>query len=100
MNSPWLVTLQDGLDRILDIVPKDDFVFVINGESLTLRVAEVVLVSPTIHKKLQSVPGDFTFNLEDTSLTVKDFPAFFRFCSPSSFGGIFRGRTIFVYFDL
>jgi hypothetical protein len=73
------VALQDGFDRVLDCVQKDEFLFVVNGESIKSTVLGAVLLSPKIHENLRSVPGAFTFNIDDTRITANDFQAFLEF---------------------
>jgi hypothetical protein len=45
--------LQDGLDRMFDIVESDKFQFFVNGECSEGTLAEAALISPTVHDTLQ-----------------------------------------------
>jgi hypothetical protein len=48
--SPMFVTLQDGLERLFEVMQSDDFYFVVNGEQLKSTIANAVLISSKIHK--------------------------------------------------
>jgi hypothetical protein len=61
--SPLHAILQDGLDRMLDIVKTDDFTFIVNGESFKSTIAEAILISPKVHEMLR-------FDLSVRSLTI------------------------------
>jgi hypothetical protein len=50
--SPLYAILEDGLERLFDIVKSDVFMFSINGKVLESTVAEAVLLSPTIYESL------------------------------------------------
>jgi hypothetical protein len=46
--SPVLVALQDGLERLFEVIQSDDFSFLVNGEQIKSTIAEAALISPTI----------------------------------------------------
>jgi hypothetical protein len=78
-QSPLFVALQNGFERLLEVIKSDEFVFIINGESHKSTVLEVILISPNIHENLRSSPGSFTFCINDENITTKDFNRFLDF---------------------
>jgi hypothetical protein len=85
--SPLSVTLHDGFERVLDVFPTQDFVFVVNGEDLSSTVVDAVLISPTIHERLRSSPDNHAFKISDERFTAKDFRRFLGFVHSHSFSG-------------
>jgi hypothetical protein len=77
--SPMLVTLQDGLERLFEVVQSDDFYFLVNGEQLKSTIVETTLISSKIHKQLRSYPEIRTFRIDSDNLTAKDFLRFLEF---------------------
>jgi hypothetical protein len=77
--SPVLVTLQDGLERLLESVESEEFYFVVNGEELKSMIAEATLISPKIHEELRSCPNIRTFRINDKRISAKDFSRFLTF---------------------
>jgi hypothetical protein len=54
--SPLFLTLQHGLERLFEVIQSEQFEFIVNGEELKITMAEAVLISPTIHQRLQFCP--------------------------------------------
>ena len=77
--SPLLVTIEDGLERLLGIIDTEDFIFYVNGEKVKSTIAEAVLISPKIHKNLRTCPETRTFTLRHESLTADDFRRYLDF---------------------
>jgi hypothetical protein len=82
-TSPVLVTLQDGLERLFEVVQSDNFYFIVNGEEFKSTIAETALISPTIHQQLRFCPEVHTFRIDSDSFTVKDFHRFIEFVHSS-----------------
>jgi hypothetical protein len=78
-QSPLFLTLQNGFERLLEVIQSDEFVFIINGESQKSTVLEAVLISPRIHENLPYSPGFCTFYINDENITTKDFNRFLEF---------------------
>jgi hypothetical protein len=73
------VALHNGFDRLMTIGNSDEFVFVVNGETVKSTVQEAVLLSPAISERLKLNPGDFTFTIKDDRINSSDFVGFLKF---------------------
>jgi hypothetical protein len=62
------VTLQDGLERLFEVIQSEEFKFIVNGEELKSPIAEAALISPTIHQQLRFCPEIRTFHIDDDQL--------------------------------
>jgi hypothetical protein len=67
------VTLQNGLERLLEVLQSENFFSFANGEELKSTIAEAVLISPTVHERLPSSAEVCTFHIHDDNSTAKDF---------------------------
>jgi hypothetical protein len=77
--SPFIVTLQNGYERMISVVKNELFVFVVNGESMESNVADAVLVSTRVHETLRSTSGNFQFIVNGESITPTVFERFLEF---------------------
>jgi hypothetical protein len=74
--SPLFVTLQNGFERLMEIVPKESFAFFVKDEEIKSTVAEAVLISRRIHENLQCSPGNRIFRINDERITANNFRRF------------------------
>jgi hypothetical protein len=74
-----LVTLQVGLERLVEVVQSDDFDFLVNGEELKGTIAEGALISQRIHKQLRFSPEIHTFRIDSDNFTAKALGHFLEF---------------------
>jgi hypothetical protein len=86
-HSPLFATFQDGFERLLEIAPSEKFFFVVNGESVESTVAQAILISPKVHERLRSAPGNGTFRIDDEHITANDFRRFLTFIGSRVFDG-------------
>jgi hypothetical protein len=93
-QSPLFITLQNGLERLLEVLQTDEFMFIVNGESQKSTVLEAVLISPKIHENLRSSPGSCTFCINDENITAKDFSRFLDFIHSRVFKGFSREEQL------
>jgi hypothetical protein len=54
--SPFHAILQDGIDRLLELVPTERFTFIMKGYYLKTTWSEAVLISPIIAERLKTDP--------------------------------------------
>jgi hypothetical protein len=92
--SPLFLTLQDGLERLFEVIQSEQFEFIVNGEELKITIAEAVLISPTIHQRLQFCPEIRTFRIDDDKLTLKYFSRFLDFVHSRIVGDFSREEQI------
>jgi hypothetical protein len=85
--SPLFVTLHEGFERLLEVVPKDEFVFIVNGEAIVSTVTQAVLISPKIYETFRSCPGNCGFRINDEHITANDFRRFLDFVRSRVFDG-------------
>jgi hypothetical protein len=96
-SSPMLVTLQDGLERLFEVVQSDNFYFVVNGEQLKSTIVETALISPKLHQQLRFSPEIHTFRIDSDNFTSKDFSRFLEFVhSPTITGFSKEEQTSFL----
>jgi hypothetical protein len=78
--SPLHAILQDGLDRMLEIVKSGDLMFIVNGESVQNTIVEATLISPKVHEMLRFDPSIRSFNiLGDDCIDATSFGQFLKF---------------------
>jgi hypothetical protein len=73
------VAFQDGFERLLKGIESEEFVFIVNGESLKSTVFEAIFISPKIDENIRNCPGFNTFCIDDKSITIKDLSRFIDF---------------------
>jgi hypothetical protein len=88
--SPFIVTLQDGYERIFSVVKNESFVFVVNGEDVQSNIIDAVLISTKIPENLGSTPGNFQFAINDQSITTPVFRHFLAFAHSHVFSDFSR----------
>jgi hypothetical protein len=77
--SPFHAVLQDGIDRLLELIPNEEFTFIVKGEELKITLFEAVLISPIISERLKTDPLNHFFNIESDELEMKQFSSFVDF---------------------
>jgi hypothetical protein len=63
--SPFHAILQDGIDRLIDFIPNEEFTFIVKGKELKITLFEAVLMFPIISKLLKTDPRNHEFELEN-----------------------------------
>jgi hypothetical protein len=88
---PFYAILQDGLDRMFNVVKSEEFHFFMNGDCYESTLAEAVLISPTVHDVLRHDRSCRVFVISDKnkdkdidSRYFDDFLDFIR-CHESGF---------------
>jgi hypothetical protein len=71
--SPFQAILQDGIDRLLEFLPEEEFTFIVKGETLKLTISEAVFISPIISESLKSDPSKKEFDFLSDEIETKDF---------------------------
>jgi hypothetical protein len=61
----------EGLSRVSDVVPSDDFVICVNGEESTLSLAEAVFLSPRVFSALKADPTIRYLEITDDQIEPK-----------------------------
>jgi hypothetical protein len=79
MFSPFHAILQDGIDRLLELVPNEEFTFIVKGERLKTTLCEAVLISPIISERLKIDPMNREFSIESDEIEMKQFLTFVDF---------------------
>jgi hypothetical protein len=74
--SPFHAVLQNGIDRLLELLQPQDFSFVVKGEHFKSTLAEDVLISPIISECLKSDPTLREFYFPTDSLDPTLFSLF------------------------
>jgi hypothetical protein len=76
--SPFHAILQDGIDRLLELLPNEEFTFIVNGEQLKTTLSEAVLISPIISERLKTDPMNREFYIESDEIEIemKQFSVF------------------------
>jgi hypothetical protein len=74
--SPFHTILQDGIDRLLELVPNEEFTFIVKGEELKTTLSEAVLISPIISERLKTDPMNRQFDFVNSDIEMKHFSAF------------------------
>jgi hypothetical protein len=85
-HSPFIVTLQNGYERMISVVKNESFVFVVNGEDVESNVIDAVLISTKVHESLRSTPGNFQFVINDENIIPTIFEHFLKFAHSRVFG--------------
>jgi hypothetical protein len=72
-QSPQTYALHfpDGLSRVSDVVPSDEFVICVNGEESTLSLVEAVFLSPRVFSALKSDPTIRFLEITDDEIEGK-----------------------------
>jgi hypothetical protein len=68
--------LKDGIDRLLELVPCEEFTFIVKGESLKTTLSEAVLISPIPCERLKTDPMNREFCFGSDSIEKKQFSVF------------------------
>jgi hypothetical protein len=74
--GPFYAILQDGLDRMFDVVKSEEFRFFVNGECYASTLAEAVLISPTVHDVLRNDRSCPIFVISDKDIDSRNFGHF------------------------
>jgi hypothetical protein len=74
--SPFHAILQDGIDRLLELIPNEEFTFIVKGESLKTTLSEAVLISPIISERLKTDPTNHEFYFGSDEIEMKQFSGF------------------------
>jgi hypothetical protein len=77
--SPFHAILQDGIDRLLELIPNEEFTFVVNGERLKTTLSEAVLISPIISERLKTDPTTREFDFGNDEIEMKQLSVFVDF---------------------
>jgi hypothetical protein len=77
--SPFHAILQDGIDRLLVLVPNEEFTFIVKGEELKIALFEAVLISPIILERFKIDPTNHFFHVESDEIEMKQFSSFVDF---------------------
>jgi hypothetical protein len=90
LPSPLLVALNGGWERLLESVTAEEFVFVVNGESVESSVLEAVLISEKVHRTFQSTARTCVFHVDDERLNGAIFRRFLAFVRSRELRGFTR----------
>jgi hypothetical protein len=74
--SPFHAVLHDGIDRLLEMIQSEDFMFLVKGQEVKSTIAEAVLISPIIFEKLKMNPMDPTFSFVSDEISPKQLEQF------------------------
>jgi hypothetical protein len=77
--SPFHAILKDGIDRLPELIPFEEFTFVVKGECFKTTLSEAVLLSPLISERLKTDPMNREFKFENDELEMKQFCDFLQF---------------------
>jgi hypothetical protein len=69
-HSSFIITLQDGYERIFSVIKNELFVFVVNGEDVESNDIDAVLISTKVHESLRLTPTNFQFVINDDHCSV------------------------------
>jgi hypothetical protein len=73
---PFYAILEDGLDRMFEVVKSEEFRFFVNGQALESTLAEAALISPRVHEALRFDRNSRTFAILDDTIDSKSFGIF------------------------
>jgi hypothetical protein len=76
---PIYAILQDGLERLFEVMKSDCFEFEVEGQKIESTFAEAVLISPIISNLLKSDSTMNQIRINDTNISATSFTAFLRF---------------------
>jgi hypothetical protein len=90
MFSPFYAILQDEIDRLFELLPCEEFTFIVKGESLKTTLSEAILISPMISERLKTDPTnrEFEIEIENDEVEMKQF---------SNFVELIRDREQYVF---
>jgi hypothetical protein len=71
--------LQDGIDRLLELIPNEEFTFVVNSEQLKTTLSEAVSISPLISERLKIDPMNRKFSFGSDEIEMKQLSVFIDF---------------------
>jgi hypothetical protein len=76
--SPFHAILQDGIDRLLELLLCEEFTFIVKGKYLKTTLSEAVLISPIISERLKADPmnREFDFGSDELEFEMKEFSSF------------------------
>jgi hypothetical protein len=74
--SPFHRVVQDGIDRLLEFIPCEEFTFIVKGEQFKSTLSEAVLISPKICENLKIDPSNRTFDFSKSEIEVNQFSVF------------------------
>jgi hypothetical protein len=74
--SPFHTVLQNGIDRLLEIISPEEFEFIVKGEHLKSTLLEAVLISPIISESLKSDPMIREFHIVSDEIEATTFSVF------------------------
>jgi hypothetical protein len=77
--APFHAILQDGIDRLLELLPNEEFTFIVNGEHLKTTLSEAVLISPIISECLKTDPMNRECNFGSDKIEMKQLSIFVDF---------------------
>jgi hypothetical protein len=77
--KPFDAILQHGVDRMFEVVKSEEFHFFVNGQCYQSSLAEVVLISPTIHEILRNDRSCRVFVISDDDIDSRGFGHFLDF---------------------
>jgi hypothetical protein len=77
--SPFQAILQNGIDRLLELIPNEEFTFVAKGDELKITLFEAVVISPIISERSKADPTNHSFSVESDEIEMKQFSAFIDF---------------------
>jgi hypothetical protein len=76
---PFHAILQEGFDRLLKLVPKEEFTFIVKGEELKITLFEAVLISPINSERLKIDLINRFFNAESDEIETKHLSTLLNF---------------------
>jgi hypothetical protein len=77
--SPLFAVLQDGMDRMLNVIPRDSFIFIVDGQEFSSDLAEVIALSPKVYANWLLNPMVRSFEIPTHLMKADDFRDFLTF---------------------
>jgi hypothetical protein len=77
--SPFAAVLQDGANRMLEVIKSDPFTFLVNGVDFASTVAEAVLLSDKVYDQMLLNPFTRLFEVSIATISSADFGLFLSF---------------------
>jgi hypothetical protein len=74
--SPFSVFLADGIDRLNEMIERERFTFVVNGNECFVSIVEAILLSPKVFELIQSDPTTNQFEICDEKIETDFFSDF------------------------
>jgi hypothetical protein len=87
--TPFHAIVEDGLDRMLDVLDSEEFAFDVKGSIVKSNVAEAVLISPKIYDAIRNDRSTWSFAICDGGIEVAIVAEVSFICSLSKFTNIF-----------